>query len=182
MGHKTVGELLREARQRALLTLEALAEASGVSVRAVSDLERGRSVPRQSTLTELLDALGVEEAERRAFADAVRRAGGRATRTVPRQLPPDLRAFQGREAVMAQVEQLTAEAGERPVHTLITAVGGMAGTGKTSLAVHWAHRVADRYPHGQLYVNLRGFDPWRQPLLCQTNGPDITRSSLVTGI
>ncbi|MFJ5036128.1 ATP-binding protein [Streptomyces sp. NPDC088560] len=163
MEHKAVGELLREARQRALLTLEALAEASGVSVRAVSDMERGRSVPRQSTLTELLDALGVEEAERRAFADAVRRAGGRATRTVPRQLPPDLRAFQGREAVMAQVEQLTAEAGERPVHTLITAVGGMAGIGKTSLAVHWAHRVADRFPHGQLYVNLRGFDPSADP-------------------
>ncbi|MGW3465692.1 helix-turn-helix domain-containing protein, partial [Streptomyces olivaceoviridis] len=152
------GGMLREARSRAMLTIEGLAEASGLSVRAVSNLERGRSVPRPSTLAELMDALGLDEDERRALADAARGQTS-SVASVPRPLPPDLRAFRGREEVLARVLRLTDEIGTRPGHVLITAVGGMGGVGKTTLAVHWAHRVADRFPDGQLYVDLRGFDP-----------------------
>ncbi|MEU0430604.1 BTAD domain-containing putative transcriptional regulator [Streptomyces sp. NPDC006290] len=77
----------------------------------------------------------------------------------PAQLPADLPTFAGREAELDRVRALLPEAGEAPTSVVIGAIGGMAGIGKTTLAVHWAHEMADRFPDGQLYVNLRGFDP-----------------------
>ncbi|HEX6196682.1 MAG TPA: tetratricopeptide repeat protein [Jiangellaceae bacterium] len=56
---------------------------------------------------------------------------------------------------------------------MITAIGGTAGVGKTALAIHWAHRVADRFPDGQLYLNLRGFDPSGAPVDSATAIRDI---------
>ncbi|MFI5938199.1 AfsR/SARP family transcriptional regulator [Actinoplanes sp. NPDC051494] len=81
------------------------------------------------------------------------------TSPVPAQLPNDLPAFSGRENELARLLALLSGAAERPGTVLISAIGGMAGIGKTTLAVHLAHRVAARFPDGQLYVNLRGFDP-----------------------
>jgi DNA-binding SARP family transcriptional activator len=79
---------------------------------------------------------------------------------VPRQLPPPPRAFAGRARELAALDAiLGAAAGPSPTTVIISAVSGTAGVGKTALALHWAHRVADRFPDGQLYVNLRGFDP-----------------------
>ncbi|MEU1517456.1 BTAD domain-containing putative transcriptional regulator [Streptomyces sp. NPDC005811] len=77
----------------------------------------------------------------------------------PSQLPYDLPLFTGREAELDEALALFDADQPRPGTVVIGAVGGMAGVGKTTLAVHWAHRIADRFPDGQLYVNLRGFDP-----------------------
>ncbi|MFG1654172.1 ATP-binding protein [Micromonospora sp. NPDC049275] len=105
----------------------------------------------------------------RAVAGAVRaRSGGARAATgptrfpVPRQLPPALPGFVGRAAQLAQLDAAsagpdTSGAGGRAPATVVT-LSGTAGVGKTTLAVHWAHRVADRFPDGQLYVDLRGFD------------------------
>ncbi|TPQ19462.1 AfsR/SARP family transcriptional regulator [Streptomyces sporangiiformans] len=78
----------------------------------------------------------------------------------PAQLPHDLPTFTGRRTELdAALALLTGHDG-RPAETVvISAIAGMAGIGKTTLAVHWAHRVAERFPDGQLYVNLRGYDP-----------------------
>jgi DNA-binding SARP family transcriptional activator/tetratricopeptide (TPR) repeat protein len=77
---------------------------------------------------------------------------------VPRQLPGTVRHFTGRSAELARLTGLLQRPGGSP-SVVISAVGGTAGVGKTALAVHWANQVADQFPDGQLYVNLRGYDP-----------------------
>jgi DNA-binding SARP family transcriptional activator/Tfp pilus assembly protein PilF len=78
---------------------------------------------------------------------------------VPRQLPAVAPHFTGREPELAELDLVLATAAGDSAAVVISAVGGMAGVGKTALAVRWAHRVADRFPDGQLYVNLQGFGP-----------------------
>ncbi|TQL70062.1 DNA-binding SARP family transcriptional activator [Nocardioides albertanoniae] len=76
---------------------------------------------------------------------------------VPRQLPPVAGAFAGREEHLARLDEVLAENEGRAV--VISAIAGTAGIGKTTLALYWAHRMAHRFPDGQVFVNLRGFDP-----------------------
>jgi Bacterial transcriptional activator domain/NB-ARC domain len=81
-------------------------------------------------------------------------------RPVPAQLPAEVLAFTGRQAELAKLDAFLADgtrSGESAA-VVIAAVSGTAGVGKTALAVRWAHRVAGRFPDGQLYVNLRGYD------------------------
>src|SRR5204863_898199 len=89
----------------------------------------------------------------------------------PRQLPIDVTHFTGRAEQLARLDDLFFGGAGEPV--VISAIAGTAGVGKTALAVHWAHRSTGRFPDGQLYVNLRGFDP---------TGPAMTAAEAVRGL
>jgi DNA-binding SARP family transcriptional activator/Tfp pilus assembly protein PilF len=79
---------------------------------------------------------------------------------LPRELPAPVPQFVGRVAELADLTGMLERASARTPRTLvISAIAGMAGVGKTALAMQWAHQVADRFPDGQLHVNLRGYDP-----------------------
>jgi DNA-binding SARP family transcriptional activator len=80
--------------------------------------------------------------------------------TVPAQLPADI-PFAGRAAELATLDAVLPGA---PGHRGTVVLTGTAGVGKSALAVHWAHRVAGRFPDGQLYLSLRGFSPYGQPM------------------
>jgi DNA-binding SARP family transcriptional activator/Tfp pilus assembly protein PilF len=83
-------------------------------------------------------------------------------RFVPRELPADVAGFTGRAEALAVLDRRLSDApGDLPGPVIISAIAGMAGVGKTALAVHWAQRNTDRFPDGQVYVNLRGYDPDR---------------------
>jgi transcriptional regulator with XRE-family HTH domain/tetratricopeptide (TPR) repeat protein len=180
-GQARPGEWLRQQRVAAGLTQEDLAERSGVSVRAIADLERGRTKkPYPSSVRSLVRALGLPEAtgtdlvaryragdgavpaEAVPAGDADEAAEGNGGMTVPRQLPTRVPHFAGRAGELALLDGvLDAAASDQAVGAtgvVISAIGGTAGVGKTALALHWAHRVAHRFPDGQLYANLRGFD------------------------
>jgi tetratricopeptide (TPR) repeat protein len=147
--------VLRQLRTEAGLTQEELAGAAGLSPRTISDLERGISrTARKRTTGLLADVMGLTGQVRVLFVAAAR---SRVPPTpVPRQLPAATSRFTGRTAELGQLDGVL---GTSPARTPpITVITGTAGVGKTALAIHWAHQAADRYPDGQLYVNLRGYD------------------------
>lgn len=80
---------------------------------------------------------------------------------VPAQLPAPVRAFVGRTGELARLDGALASGSTAAV---VSVVSGTAGVGKSALTLSWAHRVAGEFPDGQLYVDLRGFDPAREPL------------------
>lgn len=89
-------------------------------------------------------------------------------RVTPHELPPAVAGFTGRLAELAALAGLLDRpAGHSPGAVVIAAIAGTAGVGKTSLALHFAHQVSGSFPDGQLYMNLRGFDPHNRPLTPQ---------------
>jgi DNA-binding SARP family transcriptional activator/Tfp pilus assembly protein PilF len=82
---------------------------------------------------------------------------------VPAELPPDVGGFTGRDGELAELERVLVGGGASgPV--VLTAVQGTGGIGKSALAIHAAHRLAERFPDGQVYVNLQGATPGLAPL------------------
>ena len=86
---------------------------------------------------------------------------------VPRQLPAATRHFAGRDEAVKALAGLAAEAAKGSPATVICVIHGTAGIGKTTLALHVAHQAAGQFPDGQLYVNLRGFDPAGSPVTAE---------------
>jgi tetratricopeptide (TPR) repeat protein/transcriptional regulator with XRE-family HTH domain len=156
-------------RRKALgMTQEALAGLLSVERSTVVRWERGESTPLPSIRPKLAKALEVtadqlDELLARgstAASDGPEGAGP----TVARQLPAAVANFTGRAAELQTLTRILDQPGTGvPGTVVISAIGGTAGVGKTALALHWAHQVAGRFGDGQLYVNLRGFDPTGTP-------------------
>ncbi|WP_344487317.1 AfsR/SARP family transcriptional regulator [Nonomuraea monospora] len=150
--------LLMTALLRGDHRTEALAVFRGVRRRFAEELgiEPGEELQRlhQAILA------GREEASARGAASAVKGPISPSTPqpAVPRHLPPDTEPFTARQDELAALDRLTAPGPDQAPAPCVV-VTGTGGVGKTTLAVHWAHRARDRFPDGQLYVNLQGYGP-----------------------
>jgi tetratricopeptide (TPR) repeat protein/transcriptional regulator with XRE-family HTH domain len=152
--------LLVERRKAVGLTQEQLAGQLGVERTTVARWERGETQPLPWMRPRLAQAL-------RVTADGIEQLlapdGTPAqTAAMPRQLPAAVADFTGRAGELRALAGMLDRAAA-PGTVVISAIGGTAGVGKTALAVHWAHQVAEHFPDGQLYANLRGFDPSGTP-------------------
>jgi tetratricopeptide (TPR) repeat protein/transcriptional regulator with XRE-family HTH domain len=172
---------LRRLRTGAGLTQEELAGAAGLSPRAISDLERGMvTAPHKDTVRLLAEAPHLDGPARADFEAAARgragpgRAGTSGAAAAIRTLPRDVASFTGRRQELAELVDAAAGAGGV---VSIHAIGGMAGIGKTAFAVHAAHRLAGRFPGGQIFLPLHGHTPGQQPL-----GPADALASLLLTI
>ncbi|HTW04270.1 MAG TPA: tetratricopeptide repeat protein [Streptosporangiaceae bacterium] len=115
---------------------------------------------RHAVLIQVYEELGRLDRQHVSSPQAFELTADPARRPVPRELPAPVAHFTGRVTELAALTGLLDHAGtQTPGTIVISAIGGTAGVGKTALAVHWAHQVADRFGDGQLYVNLRGYDP-----------------------
>ena len=166
----TFGELLRQLRSEAGLTQEDLAESARVSARSISDLERGVArTARKRTVQLLADALRLSGPAREQFEAVARgrampgRAGAGGAVVAPRMLPRDITSFTGRQQELQELMDAAIGAARSDDVVGIYAIGGMAGIGKTSLAIRAAYRMLPRFPDGQLFADLRGYTAGQAP-------------------
>ncbi len=157
---------LRRRRLVARLSQERLAELSGLSARAIRDIERGRVArPRPESVRLIGLALGLAGAELAEFRRLAEedywadREPGPVPRPAVAQLPAAVAGFTGRKDDLDQLDRLLVDPRDPAGGGRIVLVSGAPGVGKTALAVQWAHQAAGWFPDGQLYVDLRGYDP-----------------------
>ncbi|MEU4769290.1 BTAD domain-containing putative transcriptional regulator [Actinosynnema sp. NPDC023794] len=104
------------------------------------------------TRLSLRDELGLEPGhELQRLHEAILRGDDpHPSMATPHELPPDVRGFTGRGQALGRLDALSTSP------DAVVVITGTAGAGKSALAVHWGHRVADRFPGGQLHLDLRG--------------------------
>jgi tetratricopeptide (TPR) repeat protein/DNA-binding XRE family transcriptional regulator len=156
-------DTVRRLRLGAGLTQEALAERSGVSVSTIRGMETGRRRnPQLESVRLLAAALKLGPAERDGLLAAAVKTGSATGLPVPRQLPASPVPFVGRGRELAGLDAVLSPDAVGTV--VVSAIAGAGGVGKSWLVLHWAHRNADRFPDGQLFVDLRGFSPDGDPM------------------
>lgn len=146
-----------------------LSKLLNVSVASLYAYLNGTTLPRGPVFDRLLDICGITGAEAGRLstlrdaveaAQRVRRGAGDERQELialppPRQLPAPVSHFSGRDD---ELRRLNALIGAESRTVVVATIAGMAGVGKTALALQWCHRIKDRFPDGQLYANLHGFD------------------------
>jgi tetratricopeptide (TPR) repeat protein/transcriptional regulator with XRE-family HTH domain len=164
LSSSTFGEQLKQLRRSQGLTQGDLALAAKVGKNTISELERGvAQTPHRETVRLIAEALALGGEVRSAFEAAARESALTSPQaTTTRTLPRDIPSFTGRASELSRL--LLSDAAERDRMVGVTVIEGMAGVGKTSLALHAAHRVADQFTDGQLFLDLRGYTDGLEPL------------------
>ena len=147
------GMTLRQFREAAGLSQEELAERAGLSLRGISDLERGlRTTPRLETVRMIADGLGLNEEQRIDILNARNSSAGSRPSLIPtkiHKLPVPTTSFIGRVEEIESIIGMLATDRAR----LIT-LTGPGGVGKTRIAIEAAHQLIDRFPDGVVFVDL----------------------------
>jgi tetratricopeptide (TPR) repeat protein len=184
---------LTQAERDFYLELRRLVDAAGLSIRGLEESTsavkseagessfysksqwgrwlNGQSLPPRKAVRKLAEKLAAEDIEAdhlvdlwaRAFVPTRYPAEPGSALVRPRQLPVDTRQFMGRTAELAVIDRLAVQAAAGG-GVMVIVIEGTAGVGKTTLASHLAHHLSDRFPDGQLWVSLRGFDDTGEPM------------------